>query len=233
MHWKSEKEFVDNFVDALQNRSKSTHIVREFRTGYGLPDIVWIEYSNDVIRKRKKRVRSRSLTPFTIDCAYTMAYLAQRRFVKLSTLKSALRSMNSRLGSIIEILIQRNLVIIKSDKITSRPKAEIFAIRNIQIIEAKLADWKRAIMQAQRFLWFTDNCYVLLPNFKSMKKRQVASLCMKYGVGLTFFSEDGTIFPVIRINKRRPYNTYLTWLLNENLFDELLNSDDRFQSENI
>jgi len=233
MHWKSEKEFVDDFVDALQDRSRSTHVVREFRTGYGLPDIVWIEYYNGVIRKRKKRVRYRSLATFTINCAYTMAYLVKRRWVKLSTLKSSFRSMNNRFGDLIEILVQRKLVTIKSEKIKSLPKTEIFAIRNITIIEAKLADWRRAIMQAQRCLWFTDNCYVLVPDPKPVKKRKIANLCRKYGIGFTVFSEDGDIVQVIRLNKRRPYNTYLAWLLNENLFDDLLDGDGRFQPKDF
>jgi len=44
-----------------------------------------------------------------------------------------------------------------------RPKRDVFGVRSIISIEAKVKDWRRAICQAQRNQWFSSASYVLLP----------------------------------------------------------------------
>jgi hypothetical protein len=219
--WKSEREFVELFLDSLGSEKKDTRIVREFRTGYGLPDIVLIEYLPKVVEKRKKQMGRIQVGAFTVDCAYAMSYLANRRWVRLKTLKSAFRSSNGPFNTALQTLIDRKMVSVKEDKIKARPKTEVFVVRNIKVIEAKLGNWRRALMQAQRYQWFTESCYVLMPEQSRIKKRQIALACKKYHVGLIFFSRERGISDVIKVGRKRPYNTYLAWLMNETIVDEI------------
>jgi hypothetical protein len=223
--WKSEREFVERFLDSLGSEKKGTCIVREFRTGYGLPDIVLTEYLPKVVERRKKHMGRLHVGAFTVDCAYAMSYLANRRWVRLKTLKNAFRSRNGPFNTTLQTLIDRQIVSLKDDKIKSRPKAEVFAVKNITVIEAKIGNWRRALIQAQRYQWFTESCYVLMPEPSGIKKRQIALACKKYHVGLIFFSRERGISEAMKIRRKKPYNTYLAWLINEAIFDEVQESE--------
>lgn len=230
--WRSEKEFVERFLYALGSGRKNTHIVRGLRTGYGLPDIVLTEYLPKVVERRNKQMGRTRIGVFTVDCAYAMAYLASRRWVRLTTLKSAFRSSNGSFNTTLQTLRDRRMVSIEEDKIKARPKTEVFAVKNITVIEAKLGNWRRALMQAQRYQWFTESCYVLVPEPSAVKKRQIAIACRKYHMGLIFFSPERGISEAIKIGREKPYNTYLAWLMNETIVDEVHKSESAIQSQN-
>jgi hypothetical protein len=218
--WKNEEEFVNSYLSSLEDKTNSTLLLRDFQTGYGLPDILCTEYSKAVVQNRVRHLRHKDIPPFTLDCAYTMAYLTRRRSVKISTLKTAFRTTNGSFDLLIQTLKLRRLVRIKSGIIKAERKKDIFAIKSITVLEAKLYDWKRAIFQAQRYRWFTDNCYVLLPKISDRQINRVIWLCKKYHVGLMMFSNNSVLNPMIKLKKKQPYNTYLAWLLNENLLNE-------------
>ena len=86
--WRSEEAFVETLLRLLRAEAEATRFIREFRTGYGLPDLLSVEYCEDIVSRRKRRLDRSRLEAFTIDCAYTMAYLSNRRWMQLPTLKA-------------------------------------------------------------------------------------------------------------------------------------------------
>jgi len=219
--WRTETRFIRDFLNSADPTRKSLHVLKEFRTGYGLPDLLKIEYDKNILVKRRRNSKSRKLKHFDIDCAYVMAYLSERRWIKLNNLKSNTNLYNGSIKTIIDKLRERGLVIKKGDKIKSKPKKEVFAIKSIVAIEAKLRQWKRAIFQAQRYLWFTNNSNILVPTNCNRQLSKIINSCKKYHVGLITLSKDKKILTIIKRKKRKPYNTYLAWLLNELLLDRI------------
>jgi hypothetical protein len=230
--WKSEKEFVDRFVDVLGAGTSRTKIVREFRTGYGLPDVLVVRYSQSVLEKRKRDAREKYRGMFTVDCGHAMAYLARRRWVRLDTLKGTFHNMNGSFRTLIDMLQQRELVRVTGNRISARRKSDVFAIKTITVIEAKLRNWRRAVMQAQRHRWFTDNCHVLVPEPSAAHKGEISAACSKYNLGLMFFSREKGIVEGLGLKDRGPYNTYLAWLLNESIVDEVRDSGRGIRAKN-
>ena len=218
--WTSEMEFIDDFLRVAESINNSAHVIKEFRTGYGLPDILSIEYDKHTLKKRIRNVKSAKLRPFDIKAAYAMVYLSKRRWVKLETLRTDMSASNGSIKSLVENLVQRKMAVKKGDLIKCVPKRDIFAIRAVVAIEAKLKKWKAAIFQAQRYLWFTNNSNILIPAINSTQLKKIKDSCKKYHVGLITFSKDKTLSPIVKIRKRKPYNTYLAWLLNEVLLEE-------------
>ena len=85
MNWTSEEHFVTSFVGMLMNshHSDNFYVLREVKTSYGRPDVVVIEYDQDKLNDRRRRIPiSKNL--FTKECAYVMAFLTYRRGLILS-----------------------------------------------------------------------------------------------------------------------------------------------------
>lgn len=230
--WKSEKEFVDQFVTVLGQQTSRTQIVREFRTGYGLPDVLVVRYSLKVLERRRRHARVKYTGTFTVDCGYAMAYLLRRRWVRLETLRGAFHNANGSFRAMVETLRERGLVNVMGDRIKARGKSDIFAIETITAIEAKLGNWRRAVIQAQRHRWFTDCCHILVPQPSRGQKRGISAVCRKYHLGLMFFSREGGIVEGLALKNRKPYNTYLAWLLNESIVDEVRNRGRGIRAKN-
>lgn len=221
--WHSERKFVDDFLTSVNSMNKPFYILKEFRTGYGIPDILIIEYDKSVIIRRKKFLEISELNPFDTNCAYIMAYLAENCWVKLENLKSKFNIHSCSIEIIIENLINRELVVKKDSMIKSVPQKEIFAINGIIAIEAKLRKWKNAIFQAQRHLWFTKNSNILIPLTNGIQLNKIRYFCNKNDVNLITFNKNEIVTFAIETGNSAPYNTYLAWLLNELLLEEIKN----------
>jgi len=61
----------------------------------------------------------------------------------------------------------------------------------------------------------------LVPETSMFQKRSVSSACRKYHLGLMFLSRDKGLMEGITLKNKKPYNTYLAWLLNECIVDEV------------
>lgn len=219
--WKDEKTFVESFLRRFRNTQKSLFFMRDFRTGYGLPDIVAINYDERILSRRKHDLKSVKTPAFTIDCAYTLSYLSRRRGVSYETLKANFSNYNGSLNSILNTLEQRNLIQVNNGKIKALRKSHSFAIKTITTIEAKLRQWSRVIHQAQRHLWFTECSYVLLPKQSPLILSHIRKRCQTHEVGLFLYDSDLRIKTLVKKPKARPHNTHIAWLLNEILIDRV------------
>jgi hypothetical protein len=222
MIWSSEADMVTAFVNNV--KSKHPHhgngviVFQEADTNYGRPDVMLIEYDRRVFHRRRNSLSATGTVSFSPECAYAMAYLSQREWTEFECLQKFLSCRKNKLRSIIDTLATRDLVAICKGSVCARSVGENFMLRRVLVFEAKLSKWRDAITQAERHLWFTGASYVILPTKKRTILDRATLECANRGVGLISFSEDGSLVHLIEPADMKIYNTYLSWLINERVF---------------
>lgn len=219
MSWNTEADFVESFLSSVSliNKFSKRHfeVWREVRTGFGRPDIVFIEYTPKVLEAR--RSKNGIDANLSSRAAYAMSYLSDRRWVTVDSLAKFLNCQGNQILSVIKELHNRELLETKGHLVKARPRREVLAVNRVWVFEAKLSDWREAVQQAERHLWFTKDSYVLMP---TMQKRLIESIsceCDKRGVGLSFFSDESGFRTVVHPAKTGVNNSPLLWLINEKL----------------
>lgn len=220
MPWDTEADFVESFISSSKIISKFTkghfEIWREVKTGYGRPDILFIEYRPEIIEARRANFYCKN-EGISTKAAYAISYLFTRRWVTISNLAKFLNCNGSQIQSVIEQLQERNLLVKRNHLVKARPRAEILAVKRVSVFEAKLSNWKEAVEQAERHLWFTKESYVLMPNMHSRLTEMISSECDKRGIGLGFFSDESGFRTVVRPAQTGLNNSPLLWIINEKL----------------
>jgi hypothetical protein len=215
VNWESEERFVSDFVVAgIKNfdttRLDST-IIRELKTGYGRPDVVLIQYDS-------KLLNSRNLcSPLSQLGAYAISFLSSRPWIRPDKLGAFLSVSKRKQTALIEELENHNFIMHNNNLIKSRPRSEIMGVKRVLSFEAKLQNWKEAVNQAERHLWFTNESYVLMPYPSEKLVNIISSECSRRGIGLCFF--DTAIGNRIKVNplKKGLLNTPYIWSINDKL----------------
>lgn len=93
-----------------------------------------------------------------------------------------------------------------------RSLREVFAVRRLIAIEAKIADWKGGLVQAFQNTWFASESYLLLP--KLPKRVAAIEEMRRFGVGLITrgMSLDSSAVSARQDNLPK---SYASWLFNE------------------
>jgi biotin operon repressor len=221
--WATETDFVNSFVNLMyfeKNQKKYYYkIWREVNTGFGKPDVVVIEYKPEILESRINFIHSK-MPPLSTKAAYAMSYLSSRRWVSTEKLGNFLLCSRSQLRSVVEELTDRGLVKTKRHLIKANPKSEILAVNRLWVFEAKLFQWKTAIEQAERHLWFTKDSYVLMPSEKKSLIDLISLECEKRGIGLSFFNEQSGLETVVHSAETGLKNSPILWMINEKLLEE-------------
>ncbi len=225
MFWTSEAEMVTAFVNSVksQNRNPDNNVIvlQEADTNYGRPDVMVIEYDTAVFQRRNISASSIiEKSSFSSECAYAMSYLSQREWTGFEYLQQFLNCRKNKLHSIIDNLAMRDLIRICKESVCSRSLDENFALRRVLVFEAKISKWRDAISQAERHLWFTGASYVILPDERRTILDKALHECAQRGVGLISFSVDGSLAYLTEPPDMKIYNTYLSWLINEQVFQQ-------------
>jgi len=217
MTWTTEEEFVDAFVisnyDGKSAKGNNIIVRREVRTGFGRPDIVVIEYNPEIVEDRT----CEESIPLSSMGAYATTYLSGRSWVSMQRLQQFLNCTNAQVEGVVTELENRRLLIRNRHIVKVRRRKEILAIKRISVYEAKLSQWKNAIVQAQRHLWFTQDSFVLLPSDRAALIPVVSSECDKRGVGLSIFCTETGVRTVVRPQRSGVINSPMLWKLNESL----------------
>jgi hypothetical protein len=115
------------------------------------------------------------------------------------------------------------LATVRDGTIESRPLPEIFVVRRIIAIEAKLRDWRHAIEQACANTWFASHSFVLLPRQRFNDRVQDAAI--DAGVGVLCFDGTSVTIPVKASEHAIP-SSYGSWLFNEWALNRMRSSVD-------
>jgi hypothetical protein len=93
-----------------------------------------------------------------------------------------------------------------------RPLREVFALRDIIAIEAKVTHWRAVVEQATRNTWFASRSYVLLP--RAPKDKNAAAEAVSRGIGI-WTVPSNTPRLIAGARRHSLPRSYASWLFNE------------------
>jgi hypothetical protein len=193
----TSKFFNDGRHDAL--------ICREPQLPSGIPDVVAIYAGQEVVDVPETRWQ---LTSRHIKFLYLLYQTRGGSIQELSQM--SLHSLR-KVRSFIDDLFQAGMVYFREERVLPVSVNQLFAVRRIVAIEAKIKDWRVAIRQALSNKWFSSHSYILLPS--SRNAVTVADEAGSFGIGLLVYS--GNKLKVLgRAERQEIPASYGSWLLN-------------------
>jgi hypothetical protein len=207
--YETELEFVNDF-ELFLNKSSNENFgrIREFEGGFGRPDILLhslpvLDASLDI--QTLARINPRLAPLLATGIAAKIRSIEDLRIATGTTLKNAR-------------LIARELQTLErlTYKLGSR---DLFQIKHIKqppfqhtvSIEAKLRDWRRALIQAYRYTQFSNESWVLIDDKHVKPALDNSKLFRAYGIGLASFSKNRSLYIQIKAKYRKRSNSSLAW----------------------
>lgn len=221
--WQTEERFINEWAELLPNLAGSAGyspvIWKEPRTEFGRPDILLANVRPSVVEERVAQLKDR--TRLTRAGAYAMAFLVHRRWTSFDSLASHLGITPAKALAVGAELEARGLIHRRDACIRARALRQCLAIHSVVAFEAKLREWRRGVAQAMRHLWFAHASYVVLAHVTDSLISKAAAACRESLVGLIVPDTAGHPRVAVPSSRGTQRHTYLTWLLNERLVDDL------------
>lgn len=199
-----ESEIVSSMNSYLLNNGIC--YANEIRMGIGIPDISFNLGGN-------RRIKC-------VDDYYLFSVWDYVNVKKKATLKEIGKQFLFSIEKVKKYVFQlagMSLVAIKDEVVRV-----IKSIKNARLgitvaVEAKISDWKNGLVQAQRYLLFSDYSYLALPE-KNIKLVDT-NLLKEVGIGLLSI-KDGELEEIIVAQKSRECDYYLKYMHTSVLFDK-------------
>ena len=203
-------EFLNYYDKLFEKENLEYSILTEVYAEVGIPDILivawdknlkdnWTPERNNLNRKDLKilhHISSSGKRGFKID-QITKQLGFERRIVKRSV-------ENLKSANLIEFDIEKNTIRVSN-------LDEVFFIKKIISIEAKITNWKKAFYQASLNENFSSHSYVLLPN-NTINNNVLSSI--KGNLGLLSHIGDSAKFKR-KAKKNKLPGSYFSWVINE------------------
>ena len=181
-----ESELVKQIEDYLNKY----HIryAREIRMGIGVPDITL-------------NIGASKSIPIVSDyyLLLLVEYLSNKRNASIKEILEYFQFDKSKLITYLNQLRLENIIAINNDNVSLKRKIFGLNLGKTISIEAKIKDWKNGILQAERYLMFSDYSYLALP--KSRIKNVDVSYLNASGIGLLAVDSDGNIEEIVSPEK--------------------------------
>lgn len=210
------KEFLASsfFADINKNHKYKASIIQEPYTGFGYADLVCLIWDQSIRNKWSDKRNQLDITDIKILHHLYNVKIFKEKSEITKELGYSLRKANKSVGK----LLEAELVIInKQNKIKIKNLKEIFFIKEIISIEAKLHNWKRALEQSVNNTYFSSQSYTLFPD-KIITKRLLEEY-INTDVGIISFEKS---YRVIKKPKRRTIPSSMSsWFFNEHIGREL------------
>lgn len=202
-----EQELVANFIrDTTFDLSPElgATVFREPRLDSGFPDVVIVLWNRAVARHWNHR--RTTLKPVDVRLIH---YLSQTGPAEDQYIRSVFpRSIAASLAR----LEAAEMLNFAANKWLTRPLDQIFAVRRITAIEAKVGEWQAALHQAHLNTWFASDSHVLLPRLP--RGSSLLEAATEMGIGV-WTLEDGTSPIALSAVYASLPRSYCSWLFNE------------------
>lgn len=193
--------------------------MREYEGGFGIPDLLL--YSLPEKRRTKDIASLACINPRLAPL------LSAATAKKIDTLAALSISTGASLNSTRRIFLElSDIGRIKSGSspmqgfqiapISTPPFKQVVAI------EAKLRDWRRALVQAYRYIQFANESWVLIDHGTSSSALRNKEQFQAYGVGLASFATNGKLFIHVPAVNRAWSSSALAWRTQALLARDLL-----------
>lgn len=208
-----EKDLVLSFVAsgipaAPEGQELTIFIEPKLESGY--PDIVAV-YWDHLITKSWSGARSK-LTKNDLRLLQFLVLSADDGSIPIGRVYSSFgRGPKSR-QSLGRLLRAELIDIDESESLFVRPLSEIFAVRRLIAIEAKISDWKSALAQAFQNTWFASESYLLLRDVP--KRSNLQESAAQFGLGVLGPADELDVAQIAARQDNLP-KSHASWLFNE------------------
>ena len=157
-----------NFIKSInQNSNYEVSLIQEPYTGFGYADLVCIIWDKIIYKKWSQKRNNLSF----IDIKVLHHLYNSKVFKDKTQIKCELGYGISQINNSISNLLEAELIKInKQKKVKIKPLKDIFFLKEIISIEAKLKDWKKALEQCLNNTQFASKSFALFPA-KTVKKK--------------------------------------------------------------
>lgn len=195
-------------------------IGEEFRSQYGIPDLLLYNFYGKVLHKR---IEEKIEAVLSKDVLKTLLLIQNKKKITLSFLQENLPLDKDVIkNKVISYLVKNNYLnkSIKDcesfwvgDNIYESP------MQNMYAVEAKISNWKRGFYQAYRYKWFSNYSFLALHVKFIGPAMENLPLFARHNVGLMSVNTNQNLVKLIhRPKKERPYSGEIAALTFEKLF---------------
>jgi DNA-binding Lrp family transcriptional regulator len=209
-----EYQFLNDFLEInffskyLNNHELDCTILQEPFTGLGYTDLVAIVWNKEIYNKWQKDRNKLKI----IDIKILHYLYLNNKYKTILEITTELGFSKREITNSISRLDKAGLLkFTKDNKFKSLKKSDIFYIKEIISIEAKLKDWRRALYQAFTNMYYSSESYILFP--EESITHYMLDIYKETDIGIISFKED---IDVIKKAKKMtiPAN-FNSWLFNE------------------
>lgn len=172
----------------------------------GVPDLIAVELRP---RRISTRAKWRRFRPLHLQILHFLSESGSRTIDEIERL---LNHRSRTVAVILQDLENEGFVLRKRERFVTCSISNLFVVKHIVAIEAKMRAWREALEQAVTNLWFASHSYILIPALRCVDA--VREEAEKFGVGVLVFDGEQTK-TVLRPRKQRIPTSYGSWLINE------------------
>lgn len=182
----SERRLIELHKRAMQKKGHQLAILSEFDCSNGIADLV-------IVKLKRNLKRSKSIRHINPRWLYALSQLPYRKVFTLSEFSAMTGVTARRARSAVSEFCATGYCTPGSRKDTwlkiYQPKA---IASHIVAIEAKLSNWRRALSQADRYLDFANQAWVLMDHASSKSAVENLPKFKRLNIGLMVMSKkDG------------------------------------------
>jgi predicted transcriptional regulator len=206
---------ASGFLDTINKKPNlEVSLIQEPYTGFGYADLVCLIWDKSVKNSWTKKRNALE----TRDIKILHHLYCCKKFKEINEIILELGFSKKEVKISIERLLEANLINEnKKSKIKIKPLKEIFFIREIISIEAKLRDWKRALEQSINNTYFSSKSFTLFP--ENIVNENLVENYSLTDVGIITYGEETKI---LKKPKRQSIPSTLgSWFFNEYIGREI------------
>lgn len=187
-----ESAVANRIPDLFPNGDQPMWTAGSFPVGAGKPDLIAVSWEPRVV----------ALAQVSMLGVHILAYLRSVRQARLGTIANRLGRSRESVQNCLNVLHEAEAVSSGATTFSlSPPWGEI--LREIVAVEAKVANWRRAVEQAARNRVFTHRTFVAVPERIAQRIRREPAFS-QLGVGIISVSENDEVRIVRRGRRRQP-----------------------------
>jgi len=206
-----ELELVEEFIHEIpkifkSKKNKLALFIEPLIEG-AYPDIVVAEYNPNIVENWQEQRNLLTKIDFKI--------FENIRHYKGLTSTDMFKTTNHNYKTLlqsIEKLYDAGLVERKQGKWKAKSLSEIYSVKRLVSIEAKMKEWKTLLNQADANQWFASESYAL-SSVKNPRKSTINKF-KDYGIGLYSLSNQ----KLVKLNEAKKQSlpkSYMSWMFNE------------------
>ncbi|NCU06053.1 MAG: hypothetical protein GXC73_18975 [Chitinophagaceae bacterium] len=216
MMFATEKDLVSqlklNYGSICNWKPSSVRLLEEVDLGFGIADLV-------LSRLSSRSIYGKSILTYFDANIYKLIEVNQK--VTIEQLQEITKASISEINKSINKLMLDSYIKKRDSLICFKKPYQSVALESIAI-EAKLKNWKKALMQAYRYQWFASYSYVVLDSKFVLPAIKNINEFEKLNIGLAEINKSGKLQIISKPYKISPKDPRMNIILNEQLKTSLL-----------